>query len=71
MDPIGLYLHIPFCDGKCAYCNFFSRRPNEDDTELNEYTEHLIGSIWRSARACSPPARALSTSLSAAPPTPF
>ena len=45
MDPIGLYLHIPFCDGKCAYCNFFSRRPNEDDTELNEYTEHLLDSI--------------------------
>ena len=45
MDPIGLYLHIPFCDGKCAYCNFFSRRPREDDAELNEYTEHLIGNI--------------------------
>lgn len=45
MEPIGLYLHIPFCDGKCAYCNFFSRRPHEDDAELNEYTERLIGII--------------------------
>lgn len=45
MEPIGLYLHIPFCDGKCAYCNFFSRRPRKDDAELNEYTEHLLDSI--------------------------
>ena len=20
----GIYLHIPFCKSKCAYCNFFS-----------------------------------------------
>lgn len=43
MKPIGLYLHIPFCDGKCAYCNFFSRRPETD--ELTEYTERLISGI--------------------------
>lgn len=49
MNPIGLYLHIPFCDGKCAYCNFFSRRPiNQcigDFSELSEYTGYLIESI--------------------------
>lgn len=43
MNPIGLYLHIPFCDGKCAYCNFFSKRACS--SELNEYTDHLIDSI--------------------------
>ena len=36
---IGLYLHIPFCDGKCYYCNFFSERHN--DAFLSEYTEHM------------------------------
>ncbi len=45
MNPIGLYLHIPFCDGKCAYCNFFSRRPHAEFSELNEYIDRLIDSI--------------------------
>lgn len=47
MKPIGLYLHIPFCDGKCAYCSFFSRRPHRraDFSELSEYTQHMIGRI--------------------------
>ena len=45
MNPIGLYLHIPFCDGKCAYCNFFSCCPRTDLSDLTEYTERLIDSI--------------------------
>ena len=45
MKPIGLYLHIPFCDGKCAYCNFFSRCPRADISDLTEYTDRLIDSI--------------------------
>ena len=24
MDPLGLYLHVPFCRAKCAYCDFNS-----------------------------------------------
>lgn len=43
MKPIGLYLHIPFCDGKCAYCNFFSQRAGNDDLDI--YTDHLQKSI--------------------------
>lgn len=45
MNPIGLYLHIPFCDGKCAYCNFFSRCPRADFSDISDYTAHLIDSI--------------------------
>ncbi len=43
MSAIGLYLHIPFCDGKCAYCNFFSQKA--DDGFINRYTAHLIEDI--------------------------
>ena len=43
MKPIGLYLHIPFCDGKCAYCNFFSRCA--DDAAITDYTDRMVRSI--------------------------
>ena len=41
--PIGLYLHIPFCDGKCCYCSFFSEQ--RGDAFLSEYSEHMKRSI--------------------------
>ncbi len=28
--PVGIYIHIPFCDGKCPYCDFYSVAPSED-----------------------------------------
>ena len=30
MAPIGLYLHIPFCASKCAYCDFYSFAASEE-----------------------------------------
>lgn len=40
MSSIGIYIHIPFCDGKCAYCDFFSLRA--DLCRVYEYTDNLI-----------------------------
>lgn len=42
-NPLGLYLHIPFCAKKCNYCDFFSAFPT--DNSLDEYTKGMIESI--------------------------
>ena len=36
---LGLYLHIPFCDGKCPYCDFYSLAGEESVKEA--YTRRL------------------------------
>ncbi|MBQ2793734.1 MAG: radical SAM family heme chaperone HemW [Clostridia bacterium] len=38
-NPIGLYLHIPFCVRKCNYCDFCSKPPSEND--FDKYFERL------------------------------
>lgn len=37
---LGLYLHVPFCLKKCAYCDFCSF-PGEGDSTMIAYTEEL------------------------------
>lgn len=34
MTGLGIYIHIPFCDGKCPYCDFYSNRGNETDMDV-------------------------------------
>jgi len=41
-DNPGIYIHIPFCIKKCAYCNFFSV---EDLSLQSEYIKALISEI--------------------------
>lgn len=33
MKAIGIYIHIPFCDGKCPYCDFYSNRGSDGDMD--------------------------------------
>jgi oxygen-independent coproporphyrinogen-3 oxidase len=40
---LGLYLHIPFCKKKCAYCDFYSAVLNEE--MLDSYLNALIREI--------------------------
>ena len=37
---VGIYVHIPFCKSKCAYCDFYSLPHAED--KMDEYTAALV-----------------------------
>jgi len=38
---LGLYIHIPFCRSKCAYCDFFSFTPQNEEIK-ERYVSALI-----------------------------
>lgn len=40
----GLYIHIPYCRSKCAYCDFFSMPPRAGNREAQyaAYVDALI-----------------------------
>ncbi len=44
MNPLGLYVHIPFCVKKCGYCDFYSVC---DLTLADAYTDELVRRIER------------------------
>lgn len=43
-DPIGLYLHVPFCVKKCNYCDFCSY-PLESSPFKSRYVDTLLSEI--------------------------
>ncbi len=60
MKGLGLYIHIPFCIGKCNYCDFYSLASQHDDVKtsyikavemhMSEYklqaNNHIVSSIY-------------------------
>jgi oxygen-independent coproporphyrinogen-3 oxidase len=53
----GIYIHIPFCRQKCAYCNFYSVVNNNVETQgiasLQRYTDALISEIILRTNECN------------------
>lgn len=41
---LGIYIHIPFCKSKCAYCDFYSYSP-KDARVYAAYTDALVSHI--------------------------
>lgn len=37
MKPIGLYIHVPFCESKCPYCDFYSVKCDKE--LIDRYTK--------------------------------
>lgn len=46
-NPLGLYLHIPFCAVKCPYCDFYSKPYRSADA--GQYVDSLVRALsgWR------------------------
>ena len=47
--PLGLYIHIPFCKSKCAYCDFYSLARSEE--QMDAYCAALERDLARHADA--------------------
>ena len=44
---LGLYIHIPFCRSKCAYCDFYSLARSE--SRMDDYVRALTASLRAAA----------------------
>lgn len=55
MNPLGIYIHVPFCGRKCSYCDFYSVAYTKNASE--GYTEAVL----RNIRHYSDPERRVDT----------
>lgn len=49
--PLGLYIHVPFCRQKCAYCDFYSLAGREE--RMDDYTAALTAHLTETAAFAS------------------
>ena len=43
MEPIGLYIHVPFCTQKCPYYDFYSLTHTK---QMRDYTDCIIDKLY-------------------------
>lgn len=46
-EKLGIYIHIPFCRSKCAYCDFYSMAGREN--RMDEYQKALLAHLKETA----------------------
>ena len=44
-EPLGLYVHIPFCEAKCTYCHFAIDPRRPDDARQDRYLRALLAEM--------------------------
>ena len=51
-NPLGLYIHIPFCLRKCPYCDFYSVRHTVEKENL--YVDAIVRNLksFKSRKLC-------------------
>ncbi|MBT3367668.1 MAG: radical SAM family heme chaperone HemW [Nitrospina sp.] len=52
MNPLGIYIHIPYCLHKCGYCDFNSHPENQEESEV--YVPALLLEIEHYAQKLAP-----------------
>jgi putative oxygen-independent coproporphyrinogen III oxidase len=43
--PFGVYVHVPFCAARCAYCDFNTYVPGEDGDDRAAYVEAALAEV--------------------------
>ncbi len=54
MPPLAIYIHIPFCQRKCPYCDFNTYAGREG--QYDAFVQALVEDIWRTGDALGNPA---------------
>ncbi|MFM7275807.1 MAG: radical SAM protein, partial [Gammaproteobacteria bacterium] len=57
LPPLGVYVHLPWCERKCPYCDFNSHEPS-GEPPFDAYVERLLEDLdedlpWVSGRPAS------------------